>query len=94
MNLYDCLNLMTKWKVHRVPVVDNMGTLLTSISQSSIVKFLCRIIVKFSVAEKTVEDLKLGYKPVVVCHSSNANMALMRCSTQFAMTNQCAMPLV
>jgi CBS domain-containing protein len=65
MSLYDCLNLMTKWKVHRVPVVDSMGTLLTSISQSSIVKFLCRIISKFSVAEKTVEELKLGYKTIV-----------------------------
>jgi predicted transcriptional regulator len=78
MSLYDCLNLMTKWKVHRVPVVDSMGTLLTSISQSSIVKFLCRIISKFSVAEKTVEELKLGYKTVVVSHQKQVYIKLTR----------------
>lgn len=46
-NLYVCLDLMIKWKIHRVPIVDKSGELLNSVSQSRIVQFLCKIISRY-----------------------------------------------
>jgi 5'-AMP-activated protein kinase regulatory gamma subunit len=65
-NLYVCLELMVKWKVHRVAIMDKSGELLNSVSQSHIVRSLCKIITRFPVMRKTVGDLKLGYKEHIV----------------------------
>jgi len=53
-SLYRTLEMMCKWNVHRVPIVDSSGELLNTLSQSHVVKHLCKIIQKFHIASKTI----------------------------------------
>eukprot|EP00029_Vermamoeba_vermiformis_P000565 TRINITY_DN1069_c0_g1_i2.p1 TRINITY_DN1069_c0_g1~~TRINITY_DN1069_c0_g1_i2.p1 ORF type:complete len:333 (+),score=90.10 TRINITY_DN1069_c0_g1_i2:187-1185(+) len=60
------LELMCKWRVHRVPILDSAGELETTISQSFLAKYLAQFIDQLPVHSKTVGDLKLGYKSNII----------------------------
>jgi len=46
--LLEALNLMVKWKVHRIPIVDAEGELITIISQSQLSSFVYKYLSSFS----------------------------------------------
>eukprot|EP01089_Gocevia_fonbrunei_P015671 TRINITY_DN4642_c0_g1_i1.p1 TRINITY_DN4642_c0_g1~~TRINITY_DN4642_c0_g1_i1.p1 ORF type:complete len:332 (+),score=75.39 TRINITY_DN4642_c0_g1_i1:178-1173(+) len=55
------VKLMVQWKVHRIPIVDSDGELLTLVTQSQICKFINDHMDAYtSLASKTVGDLNLG----------------------------------
>jgi len=54
------VDLMVRWKVHRIPVVDSDGELLTLVTQSQVCQYIHNSIDSISIAKKTVKDLKLG----------------------------------
>jgi len=57
---------MVRWKVHRIPVIDSEGELITIITQSHITKFLYQHMSMFgALAERSVESLKMFFSPVV-----------------------------
>jgi CBS domain-containing protein len=57
---------MVKWKVHRIPVIDSEGELITVITQSHVVKFLYQHMYMFgTLPQATVEELSLPHSPVV-----------------------------
>jgi CBS domain-containing protein len=64
--VWTTLELMCKWKVHRVPILDSAGELETAISQSFLAKYLAQFVDQLPVHTKTVGELKLGYKPEVI----------------------------
>ncbi len=70
--LINAIELMSKWKVHRVPVIDADGDLVTLITQSHIVKFVYKYMSKLEhLADRTVERLQLGYPIDVVTVQEN-----------------------
>jgi hypothetical protein len=56
---------MVQHKVHRIPIIDSEGNLVTIITQSQLVRELYKNLSKFDISFKTVEELKLGYKEVL-----------------------------
>jgi 5'-AMP-activated protein kinase regulatory gamma subunit len=55
------IDLMTRWRVHRIPVVDGEGELKTLVSQSHVAALIYKHMTKFGeLADKTVEALHLG----------------------------------
>jgi len=64
-SLQSAIDLMASWDVHRLPVVDHEGNLVTILTQSQVVSFLYNANVKIPFATKTVGELKLGYKNVI-----------------------------
>lgn len=59
------IELMTRWRVHRVPVVDTDGELLTIVTQSHIARLIYKWLARFEqLADSTVEQRKLGYSEV------------------------------
>jgi len=61
MPISAALDRMVLWKVHRVPVIDSSGELLTLITQSQIVSFIGRYTSQLGeLAKKTVGEMKLG----------------------------------
>eukprot|EP01101_Sappina_pedata_P011519 TRINITY_DN7759_c0_g1_i1.p1 TRINITY_DN7759_c0_g1~~TRINITY_DN7759_c0_g1_i1.p1 ORF type:complete len:340 (-),score=200.36 TRINITY_DN7759_c0_g1_i1:90-1109(-) len=81
-NLQTAIDLLVKWAVHRIPVVDSeKGNLVTLLTQSQVVSFLQKHIGGFPFAKKTVGDLQLGYKKVVsVNQNENAATAFRQIS--------------
>lgn len=64
------LELMVKWRVHRIPVVDAEGHLETLITQSHVIKYIHdHLYLLKRMKSKTVEDLDLGTKGVITIHS-------------------------
>lgn len=64
--LLTALIKMVNWKVHRIPVIDSEGTLLSIITQSHVTKFLYQNMYLFgTLSQQTVESLKMFYSPVV-----------------------------
>jgi len=59
------ISMMNEAEVHRVPVVDDGGELVSLLSQSRIVAFLTNHVLKIPYAHKTMEELHLGLRPVV-----------------------------
>jgi len=58
------MDLISKYKLNRIPVFDSVGDLITVVTQSAIVKLLCDNISYFSFASKRLGDLNIGVKPV------------------------------
>jgi len=59
------IELMIKWRVHRVPVVDSDGDLLTVVTQSHVARLIYKWLARYErLADSTVEQLQLGYKEV------------------------------
>jgi len=56
---------MVQHKVHRIPIVDNEGNLVSILTQSQLVRELYKNLSKFDISFKTVESLRLGYKEVL-----------------------------
>jgi len=53
--------LMVKWRVHRIPVVDAEGNLETLITQSHVIKYIHdNIYLLKGLYDKTIEELDLG----------------------------------
>jgi len=60
------IELMIKWRVHRVPVIDSDGELLTLITQSHIARLIYKYLAQFeTLADVTVDLLQLGYGEVI-----------------------------
>eukprot|EP01130_Rhizamoeba_saxonica_P012431 TRINITY_DN5242_c0_g1_i1.p1 TRINITY_DN5242_c0_g1~~TRINITY_DN5242_c0_g1_i1.p1 ORF type:complete len:321 (-),score=70.83 TRINITY_DN5242_c0_g1_i1:61-1023(-) len=51
------LALISRWRVHRIPVISKDGLLVNILTQSRIVRFLHNHIQKFKIREQTVEEL-------------------------------------
>jgi CBS-domain-containing membrane protein len=70
-SLQVAIDALVRWKVHRIPVVDENGNLITILTQSHVVSFLEHQLAKHypsSIAGQTVEQLKLGYRHVISIH--------------------------
>jgi len=65
-SLQATVNFLLHHKVHRIPIIDGDGELASVLSQSRVVSYLARYIDLFDWAKKTVGELKLGYRQVVV----------------------------
>jgi len=63
------IDLLVHFKLHRIPVIDGSGHLITVLSQSRIVKYLSLYMQLFEWSKQTVRDLKLGYRDVIVVPS-------------------------
>jgi len=60
---------MVQHKVHRIPIINIEGELISVITQSHLVRELYKNFSKFDIASQTVQDLKLGYKEVLSIRS-------------------------
>lgn len=75
----NAIDLMIKWRVHRVPVVDTDGELLTVITQSHIARLIYKWLARFEqLADSTVEQLKLGYGEVITAQENEQAIAAFR----------------
>jgi len=64
--LLSVIQLMSNWSVHRVPIVDAEGELITIITQSHIMRFLYQHMYMFGdLAGKTLESLHMIHNGVV-----------------------------
>jgi len=64
--LLTAITKMVKWRVHRIPVIDSEGELVTVITQSHVVKFIYQNMYMFgNLPYLTVEELKMFHSPVV-----------------------------
>jgi len=64
--LLSAIHMMAKWRVHRIPVIDSEGELITILTQSHVVKFLYLNMSIFShLSMGTVENLHMMRSPVV-----------------------------
>jgi len=60
------IELILKYSVHRLAIIDPDGSPVTLLTQSRLVQFLAENLDKFpKLCKKTVDDFKLGYKNVV-----------------------------
>jgi len=71
-SLQAIIDLLIHYKVHRIPIIDSGGELTSVLSQSRIVQYLVQYIDLFDCASKTVAELKLGYRQVVVVSNQMA----------------------
>jgi len=60
------IDLIVHYKVHRIPIVDSDGELQSVLSQSQVAQYLVQYMDLFDWTKKTVDELKLGYRQVVV----------------------------
>eukprot|EP01112_Ceratiomyxa_fruticulosa_P001166 TRINITY_DN1115_c0_g1_i1.p1 TRINITY_DN1115_c0_g1~~TRINITY_DN1115_c0_g1_i1.p1 ORF type:complete len:314 (+),score=54.04 TRINITY_DN1115_c0_g1_i1:176-1117(+) len=59
--LHIAIKLMNKWGVHRIPVVDSEGSLISVLTQSQVVHWLSNHMYYFSdLISKTLEQLEIG----------------------------------
>jgi len=72
--LHIAIQLMNKWKVHRIPVVDSEGTFISVLTQSQVVHWLSNHMYHFSdLISKTLEQLEIGQVEVYsVSHHQKA----------------------
>jgi len=64
--LLTALVKMVRWRVHRIPVIDSEGELVSVITQSHITKFLYQNMYMFGLlSDQTVETLKMFFSPVI-----------------------------
>jgi len=66
------LDLIVQYKVHRVPIINIEGQLISVITQSHLVRELYKNFSKFDIASQRVQDIKLGYKEVLSIRSDNS----------------------
>jgi len=63
--LQEAIKLMTKWAVHRVPVIDSEGTLISVLTQSQVVHWLREHQSSFKVTKETLDDLQIGQSGII-----------------------------
>lgn len=59
------MQVLVEHKVHRIPIVDSAGDLVSIVSQSHLVKLLRDNHSKFPAMKKKIGPLKLGYREVL-----------------------------
>jgi len=65
-SLQDAINLLVKWSVHLIPIVDSEnGELKTLLTQSQVISFLQKHIDKAPFAQKIISTLQLGIQEVI-----------------------------
>jgi len=69
-SLQAVIDLIVHYKVHRIPIVDSDGELQAVLSQSRVAQYLVQYLDLFDWTNKTVDELKLGYRQVVVVPNS------------------------
>lgn len=73
------IDMMVNWRVHRVPVVDTSGELITIVTQSHVARLIYKWIARFEqLADSTVEQLKLGYADVITVREDEEAIAAFR----------------
>jgi len=70
-SLQDAIDMIVRWGVHRLPVVNSEGELVTLLTQSHIISFLQKNISQFPFASKKLSELNLGVKEVISAHMSD-----------------------
>jgi CBS-domain-containing membrane protein len=70
--------------VHRIPVVDPHGDLVSVVTQSHLVKLFRDNHSKFDVMTKKIGDLKLGYKDVLTVKSVSLSEQLVNSPKTFS----------
>jgi CBS domain-containing protein len=69
--LVDAINLLDSHNVHRVPVVDVTGQITSLITQSGVLRWFAYNMERLgSISTQKVQDLMLGYKPVVMINGN------------------------
>jgi len=82
-SLYDLMREFSDKQVHRVGVLNNEGVLLGIISQWKFIEFIHKNIHYFGkLAQKTVGELKLGYKHVLTVTSNQLAIDAFRLMTR------------
>jgi len=65
-SLLSAILMMAHWKVHRIPVINSEGELITLLTQSQVLRFIYHNMVSFgSFSTSTVEKLSMAVSPVV-----------------------------
>jgi len=64
-SLLTAIQLMAKRKMHRLPVIDVSGELVTIVTQSHIIKLIYENIAHFEFRTRSISDMKMGLKSVV-----------------------------
>jgi len=70
-SVQDAIDLIVKWKVYRLPVVNSEGELVTLLTQSHITSFLQKSISQFPFASKKLSELTIGSKDVYSVHTTD-----------------------
>jgi len=65
-NLADVFQILSTHQVHRVPVISSSGVLVSVVSQSAVMRFIWDNISEITFADKTLEELGLNPKSVIV----------------------------
>jgi len=68
--LQSIIDLLVHYKLHRIPVIDGEGSLVTVLSQSRVVQYLVQYMGLFAWGAKTVGEIQLGYRDVICVSSS------------------------
>jgi len=63
--LHEAVKLMNKWGVHRVPVIDAEGNLMSVLTQSQVVHWFCDHRSSFPTMKKTLENLHIGQSGII-----------------------------
>jgi len=69
-SLKSAIELMGKWKVHRIPVLDHSGELATLLTQTQILRFVHAYIADSPLGQKKITELKLIHTPVITMKQS------------------------
>lgn len=69
------ISLISEWDVHRVPIIDAGGELVSLLSQSRVTAYLSQHLMKFDVSKKTVGELKLGLRNVISVKESDLTVS-------------------
>jgi len=70
-SLQDAIDLLVRWNVRRIPVVNSEGELVTLLTQSQLISFLQKHISGFPICTKKISELSVGTKEVVSAHMSD-----------------------
>jgi len=73
--LGNAITMMTEGEVHRIPILDGDGELVSLLSQSRIVEYLAKNLMKFPSSLKTLAELKLGVGSVVSVQERDLTVA-------------------
>jgi len=64
-------SIFDNWEVHRVPLVDESGEVVSILSQSRLAQLFSENIGLFPLAARTIGDLKLGFRNVYTAHKGD-----------------------
>eukprot|EP01117_Protostelium_nocturnum_P003457 TRINITY_DN144_c0_g1_i5.p1 TRINITY_DN144_c0_g1~~TRINITY_DN144_c0_g1_i5.p1 ORF type:complete len:311 (-),score=42.52 TRINITY_DN144_c0_g1_i5:36-968(-) len=67
-SLFQVMQIMIQQKIHRIPMIDEKGTILTIVTQFQVVKTLSQNIQQFAFAKDSISQLNLGSRSVYTIH--------------------------